>query len=146
MDKDEFTKFMETEIEGRWPDYKITKARLADWWKIVCHRTYEDAVQGIQNYSMVQPWKDINIKDAKKYIWAIQKKEYKRECCLQKEGTTQFTHFVAASFRPISDEALRRVAVNFAQKCSRMYGGNWIVRIGMNSKEGKNVSSKTQQR
>jgi len=62
-------------------------------------------------------------------------KKHQREYCLQKEGTNQFMHFVAMAPRPISDDDLMRTATYRAQRCSGLYGGNWIAHVGMTYSE-----------
>jgi len=60
---------------------------------------------------------------------------YKREFCVQEEGTRIFLHTVVHANRPISEDELLFKAAAAARECASLYGGKWIAHAGMTGEQ-----------
>ena len=131
--------FFEQQIQPRWPDWEPTGPQITDWEDMI--RPYSESVvlKAVKdhNYSRAGSYKTPKPSEVRMLLNKCRADSplYKREFCVQKEGTNNFILFTALEHAPITDEQLTDAAVNKAQDVAALYGGRWIAHAGMTGEQ-----------
>lgn len=131
--------FFASEILPRWPDWEPTAPQVVDWEDLIRPYRDGDVLQAIKEhgYSKSGSYKTPKLSEVRALLKKCHYAApcYRREFCLQKEGTGVFIHSILESKRPISDDDLTFTAARDAQKCAGLYGGSWIAHAGMTGEQ-----------
>ncbi len=127
--------FFTKEIQPRWPDWEPTGPQISDWEDLIRPYRDDDVLRVIKEhgYSKAGSYKTPKLSEVRTLLKKCYYVApcYRREFCLQKEGTRVFIHSFLHSEQPISDDDLTFAAARDAQKCAGIYGGKWIAHAGM---------------